>query len=88
MLQNFIMGVLVYLYYPETANLSLEAIDVIFLEDYTGWRSAVRKSIVMHKDAKRNAGARANLEGIHLSEHVQQSEGTNDKGEVSTYEQI
>jgi hypothetical protein len=58
------MMVAVYFYYPETANLSLEAVDVIFIEDYAGWRGAVKKSLAMHKDAK----GRKDLEKLHLAQ--------------------
>ena len=47
------MAIVVYFLYPETAGLSLEAVDVIFTEDYTSWRGAIRRSLVMRKEAMR-----------------------------------
>lgn len=65
--QNAIMMAVVYFYYPETANMTLESVDLIFVEDYRGWRSAVKKSIAMHRTARASASGRKDLETLHLS---------------------
>lgn len=61
------MVICVYWFYPETSGLSLEAVDVIFTEDYTSWRGAVKKSLELRKEAKRTGNKRNDLEHMRLS---------------------
>ncbi|KAI5479682.1 putative hexose carrier protein [Pseudohyphozyma bogoriensis] len=55
---NIVMTALTWYYYPETGGLSLEAADALFAdvgdEKYEGWRHAVKKSLVLQKERKKN----------------------------------
>ena len=65
-ISNFAMCVLVFIYYPETGGLSLEAVDTLFVDTpeqpYVGWRQAVKRSIKMHR--KRNIPEHLTFEHI------------------------
>ena len=49
---NILMALCVYFFYPETSGLPLEAVDVIFTEEYTTWRGAVKKSLEVRRNNK------------------------------------
>jgi hypothetical protein len=72
--QNLFMAGFVWYFFPETSGLSLESVDLLFTTSgitdgggkdvgYQGWRQAVKRSVEMHKDARR-AGHRDELENL------------------------
>ncbi|KAM0754671.1 putative hexose carrier protein [Meredithblackwellia eburnea MCA 4105] len=69
---NYAMCIFVWWFFPETAGLSLEAVDEIFTDSsetpYISWRRAVKKSLDVYSNRK--------TRGAHLSAETKAEIGT------------
>lgn len=82
------MALYVYYFCPETSGLSLEAVDVIFTEDYTGWRGAVKKSVELRDNAKKSGHKTADLENLHLSHRAGGAAAMSEKEMLEKVEEV
>ncbi|RAO73330.1 uncharacterized protein BHQ10_009342 [Talaromyces amestolkiae] len=81
----FLMAIVVFLYYPESAGKTLEEMDFLFTPDRTPWvfqdRSATKIGAIFERDMAHgealtafDAGKAAKLDDLELGEHVEISQ--------------